>query len=67
MLELIINSSGEVESVVSIQQTTQEFDDLLASIASKWEFDPAKVDGKPVCSQYRVVVRDNWQVPRSQQ
>ena len=48
MIEVTIDESGAVESVVMRQPTSTVYDDLLLAEARKWQYTPAKKDGVPV-------------------
>jgi TonB family protein len=60
VLEVVINAEGIVESVVLLRQTTPEFDAKLAQVVRKWKFEPATLDGQPICTRYIVTLRINY-------
>jgi hypothetical protein len=68
VMNLVINADGRVEMIFATpfkaEVWGQEFaaraaqiDDRLVEAFSQWEFEPARLDGKPVCIRYNVVTR----------
>lgn len=57
VLEIVINTDGNVESVLSLRTTTPEFDKRLGEVISTWVFKPASVEGKPICIRYILTLR----------
>jgi TonB family protein len=55
VLELVIDETGAVESVVVRESINPKYDAALTDAAKKWTYQPAKVDGKPV--KYRKMVK----------
>jgi hypothetical protein len=61
VMEVVINTAGKIESVVSLRQTSPEFDARLARVLRDWRFEPSKMSGVPICTRYIVTLRINWQ------
>ena len=51
VFELVINTEGRVESVVSLRRTSPELDVRLAGLLKQWTFEPARVEGEPICTR----------------
>jgi hypothetical protein len=50
----IVNEKGRTQNLHLLGDVPKEFQDSLASAVASWEFEPAKVDGKPVASPIAV-------------
>ena len=58
-LELVLNQSGKVESIVALTEPYPATEALLTKYVSKWEFKPAAMNGEPICVQYILVNRSH--------
>ena len=47
-LSFVVTPDGSVANVRLMKHSTQEFDDFAVAVVSKWRFEPATKDGKPV-------------------
>jgi len=56
VLELVIDSTGAVESVKLIEPVDVKYDSLLMTAAKKWQYQPAQLDGAPVRYMKRIQV-----------
>ncbi|HZJ32656.1 MAG TPA: hypothetical protein VFD21_13860 [Vicinamibacterales bacterium] len=56
VLELIIDTTGAVESVRLLETVHRNYDPLLVSAAKKWQYQPAQLDGTPVRYMKRIQV-----------
>jgi hypothetical protein len=48
LVEVIIGSTGEVQSATMVAPTHPLYDDLVVSAAKRWQYRPAMADGVPV-------------------
>jgi hypothetical protein len=56
VVEVVISEIGMVENATAIVSLGQAYDDLVAAAASKWQYYPARVDGKPVKFRKRIQI-----------
>jgi TonB family protein len=56
VVELLINERGAVESAAMISPLDPMYDRAVVTSAKNWQYEPAKVDGKPVKYQKRVQI-----------
>jgi TonB family protein len=56
VVELLINEHGAVESAVMLSPLDATFDNAVMAAAKNWQYEPAKVDGKPVSYKKRVQI-----------
>ena len=55
-LEFVVDTQGNVESLVLISPTTRFHDLMLVAAAKAWKFRPALFDGRPVKYRMRVAI-----------
>ncbi len=48
-IELVIGNDGRVQLIVPVKPEANVADRALAAAASEWVFEPAAIDGTPVC------------------
>lgn len=56
VLELIIDTTGAVESVRLLETVHRNYDPVLVSAAKKWQYQPAQLDGTPVRYMKRIQI-----------
>ena len=56
VLELVIDTTGAVESVKLIEPVDVKYDPLLTAAAKKWQYQPAQLDGAPVRYMKRIQI-----------
>jgi hypothetical protein len=61
VFELVVNAKGVLESVVSLRPRSADFDARIGGLLKEWRFEPAKVNGTPICVSYIMTLHINWQ------
>jgi hypothetical protein len=56
VLELVIDTTGAVESVRLLETVHRNYDPVLVSAAKKWQYQPAQLDGTPVRYMKRIQI-----------
>lgn len=54
VVEVVINEGGQVESAAMIAPVNSSYDKLLMTAATRWQYQPAMVDGTPVKFRKRI-------------
>jgi TonB family protein len=62
ILELLIDAQGKVSSV-EVVRSVPPFDEAAVAAARKWEFEPTRVDGKPVSVRWTVPITFMLKLP----
>jgi hypothetical protein len=60
IFELVVNAAGVVESVVALKPLHPGLEAALTDHCRSFEFEPATLDGNPVCVKYIVTVFITW-------
>jgi TonB family protein len=47
-LSFVVTPDGSVANIKLLKRSKPDFDDFAVSVVSKWKFEPATKDGKPV-------------------
>ena len=58
-LSFVVTADGSVANVRVLKRSKSEFDDFAVSVVSKWKFEPATKDGKPVAVRLETEVRSH--------
>ena len=56
VVELLVDESGAVESAAMLSPLDSSYDKAVVAAAKNWQYEPAKVNGKPVKYQKRVQI-----------
>lgn len=56
VVEVIINEMGMVEAVSTVVSLGAAYDELVATAANRWQYYPARADGKPVKFRKRIQI-----------
>jgi hypothetical protein len=56
VVEVVINERGLVEASSAVVSLGNTYDELVAAAASRWQYYPARVDGKPVKFRKRIQI-----------
>jgi TonB family protein len=56
-LSFVVTSDGSVSNIRLLKRTKSDFDDFAIGVVSKWKFEPATKDGKPVAVRLEAEVR----------
>jgi hypothetical protein len=57
--EIVINTQGKTESVVSLRRYAPKTEILVANYVKDWEWKPSTIDGVPTCIRFMVTPRVN--------
>ena len=52
VIEMVIGPDGSVELVAAVREEPSEADRRLAAAVSEWQFEPATLNGEPICITY---------------
>jgi TonB family protein len=58
-LSFVVIPDGSVANVRLLKHSTPEFDDFAVAVVSKWRFEPATKDGKPVAVRLETEMRSH--------
>src|ERR1700756_5676888 len=58
-LSFVVIENGSVANVRLLKHSTPEFDDFAVAVVSKWRFEPATKDGKPVAVRLETEMRSH--------
>jgi TonB family protein len=58
-LSFVVTADGSVANVRVLKRSKSEFDDFAVGVVSKWKFEPATKDGKPVAVRLETEVRSH--------
>jgi len=58
-LSFVVTPDGSVENVQLLKRSTPDFDDFAVNVVSKWRFEPATKDGKPVAVRLETEFRSH--------
>lgn len=61
LFDVVINTHGEAELIVSLKDGYPRMEELSASYLAKGSWEPATLDGKPVCVRYILTNRIHYQ------
>lgn len=56
VVEVVINEMGIVEAASTVVSLGAAYDELVAAAANRWQYYPARVDGKPVKFRKRIQI-----------
>jgi TonB family protein len=58
-LSFVVTPEGSVTNIRLLKRSKSDFDDFAVGVVSKWKFEPATKDGKPVAVRLETDVRSH--------
>jgi TonB family protein len=58
-LSFVVTQDGSVANIRLLKRSKSNFDDFAVGVVSKWKFEPATKDGKPVAVRLETEVRSH--------
>jgi len=55
--QLVINRDGRVEEIVRVRDQPECWTQVMIKIFKQWRFEPATLDGEPICVAYIMTMR----------